>query len=86
MFSERDRHHSSLSEREAQIKLKALNQATVKMATQIEKMEQKNIKLMKKLVIVSAYMYMYLYLYSPLDLPLDLTYVHVHITCTHFLL
>lgn len=70
VLSERDRHHSSLSERDAQIKLKALNQATVKMATRMEKMEQKNTKLMKKLEIVSPHVHVHVhagtvYMYNP---------------------
>ncbi len=52
MLSERDDLVSSQTERGAQIKLKALNKATVKMAAQVEGMEHKNFLLTKKLKMV----------------------------------
>ncbi len=52
MLSEREGIVSSQTERGAQIKLKALNKAMVKMAAQVEGMEHKNSLLTKKLKMV----------------------------------
>ena len=53
LLSEREGGSSGQSGRDAQIKLKALNKATVKMAAQLEELEQQNAQLLSKLQAVS---------------------------------
>ncbi len=48
---------SSVSTREASIKVKALNQATIKMARKIESLEEENTTLKEKNELVCIYMY-----------------------------